>query len=571
METNFFNKYLQSLSNGITEIWQDESFTDVVITVDDKTFNCHKIILASLSPYFQAMFRAGMVESLSGIVHLQDIQPHIFEAVLRFVYSGSNVIGSDNVEGLLMAAVMLQITCLQEQCELYLKNQIVPENCLGIWKMASRLSCRDLAHKCWTYILEFFSTVIRSDEFKQITADDLIEIINDNDLNTTSEEEVCNAVLKWVNFEPDIRKQELGKLFRNVRFPLVSVRYVKDLRCQELILKSDECNALLKDVYQYLTSEPQNLGTQLPSYLSEMSRNCLHRQEDMMCIIGTRNRPPNVQVTEIKCCSFKRDAENMLASLPSEPGACFAVTKCRDDIYVSGGYHGQTLVLQYVTSDNRWQFCSPMLEGRWGHSLVEVQGCLYAIGGSSGISDTLSSIECYDPKLNQWKLVAGLVIPVSFMPTAAIGTRIYIFGGKTRDRTLSTKLQCFDTVSRHCFILEDMPLVPSSASRVAEVDRTVYIFYRRGDIMEFKGEKVTVVGHMPHFDHFGVMPHDGRLLIVGCQSNQYSTVVFDPATKEMAPYGRTIKAAVCNFYCLPITMSRQHTCLVENEELASSV
>jgi len=364
-------------------------------------------------------------------------------------------------------------------------------------------------------------------------------------------------VLKWVEFDVSVRKDQLEKLFRNVRFPLINVDYVQDLRKRDVVTKAKECDEMLKDIYHYRTSF--NGDADMPNYLSEMSRKCHHRQEEMMCIVGTRSRHPNPQATEIKCFSFRRDAEYTLAALPEEPGACFAITKCNDDIYISGGYHGQSLVLQYVTSDNRWQHCAPMLEGRWGHSLVAVNGFLYAIGGSTKISQTLNTIECYDPKMNHWKVVAGLVIPVSFMPTAAVGNRIYIFGGKMIDKSLSTKLQCFDTSSKHCFILQEMPLISSVASRLAVVDDAVYIFYRHGDIMEFRvGSGTTVVGNMPHFDHYGVIPHEGQILIVGCQSNQYSTVVFNPVTREMAPYSRTVKAALCNFYCMPIIVSRQH-------------
>lgn len=434
---------------------------------------------------------------------------------------------------------------------------IGPENCIGIWNLATSLNCAELIKKSWTYILEFFPTVLTTEEFELITADDLITIINDNDLNTSSEEAVCDAVLKWVNVDPERRRGELGKLFRNVRFPLICVKYVKDLSRNELVENDKECQMLLEDVYEYLMAKNSDLsGTK---YLSEMSRNCHHRQEEMMCVIGTRSRHPNPQATEIKCFSFRRDAENTLASLPTEPGACFAVCKCRGDIYVSGGYHGQNTVLQFVSSENRWQHCSPMLEARWGHSMVEVGGCIYVVGGSTRISETLCSIECYDPKLNKWKLVGGIEIPVSFMPTATIGNRIYVFGGKLADRTLSTKVQCFDIKRRMCFIIEDMPLMASTASRVAVIDDAVYIFYRHGDIVEFKiGSPAIVVGNMPHFDHYGVIPHEGQILIVGCQSNQYSTVMFNPVTREMTPYSRTVKAALCNFYCMPIIMSKQH-------------
>lgn len=555
MENNFSSKYLQILSQGIEEIWLDQSFTDVVVKIDGKTYNCHKMILSSLSQYFWAMFRSGMRESIGGVVELQNIDCETFETILRFMYTGCAAITKDNVESLLEAVVMLQIRCLQEQCELFLKKNIRPENCLGIWRLASSLNCEGLAKKSWTYILEFFSTVSEMEEFGHLSIDDLIAVINDNDLNTSSEEEVCDAVMNWVEADSVNRQKNIAKLFQFIRFPMIKREYIESLSQHRLVIGCKECTKILESMLIYLASN----GADGVNSVEGLSRQFHHRQEEMICVVGTRSRHPNPQMTEMKCFSFRRDAEYNMAALPAEPGACFAVCNLNDDVYVSGGYHGQTLLLQFVASENKWQYCSPMLEGRWGHSMVSLDSKLYILGGSTRISETLSSVECYDPKTNTSELFGGLQLPVSFMPTAAIGHRIYIFGGKLQDRTLSTKIQCFDTKQRCCFILGDMPLVSSTSSRVAVIENTVYIFYRHGDIMEYvEGANATVVGNMPHFDHFGVLSHQGQILIVGSHINQYSTVLFNPSTREMTPYMRTVKANVCNFYCLPIIMSRQH-------------
>ena len=555
MENNFTTRYLQILAQGIEEIWLDQSFTDVVVSIDGKTYNCHKMILSSLSQYFWAMFRSGMRESIGGLVELQNIDCETFETILRFMYTGCATINMDNVELLLEAAVMLQVKCLQEQCEVFLKKNIGPENCLGIWRLASGLNCEKLAKKSWTYILEFFSSVSELEEFGHLSLDDLIAVINDNDLNTPSEVAVCEAVIKWVEADPSNRQKDLKKLFHFIRFPMISCEYIQNLRQHRLVAECEESRNILERMLVYLTSKDAD-GL---NGIEGLSRQFHHRQEEMMCVVGTRSRHPNPQMTEIKCFSFRRDAAYNLAALPSEPGACFAVTKLDDDVYVSGGYHGQTLLLRFVSSENKWQYCSPMLEGRWGHSMVSVDGKLFILGGSTRISETLSSVECYDPETNTCELFGGLQLPVSFMPTATIGHRIYIFGGKLQDRTLSTKIQCFDTRQRCCYILDDMPLVSSTASRVAVIENSVYIFYRHGDIMVYReGASATVVGNMPHFDHFGVVPHQGQILIVGSQSNQYSTVLYNPSTREMSPFVRTVKANLCNFYCLPVVMSRQY-------------
>ena len=77
-----------------------------------------------------------MRESVACSVDLQGLEPKVFDDVLQFIYTGSTQIASDTVESLLEAAVMLQIRCLQDKCESFLKKQIGMCLCSGrngIW------------------------------------------------------------------------------------------------------------------------------------------------------------------------------------------------------------------------------------------------------------------------------------------------------------------------------------------------------------------------------------------------------------------------------------------------------
>ena len=413
--------------------------------------------------------------------------------------------------------------------------------------------------KSWAYILEYFTTLAVQEEFCQIPVDSLITIINSNDLNTNSEEAVCEAVLRWIKADEAGRLQELSRLFRYIRFPLTRVEYIEKLNGTKLVQKSVEAQNILRSMHIFLTSPESDLHEHDLKHEAEKSRQFHHRHEEMMCVIGTRSRHPNPQTTEIKCFSYRRDAEYSLAALPSEPGACFAVCKHKEDVFASGGYHGETLFLKFLSCENRWQHCSPMLEGRWGHAMVSVGECIFIIGGNTKVSQTLSSIECYNIKLNRCELTGGLQLPVSFMPVAVVGHRIYIFGGKMHGGSLSRQIQCYDTKKGTCMLLGHIPPIASTASRVTVLNNVIYIFYRHGDIIQYKeGSEAIIVGSMPNFDHFGIVTFQGQILIVGSQSNQYKTVMFNPETKEMAPYHRTMKAALCNFYCMSIIISKQH-------------
>lgn len=79
-------RYIQS---GLSNLWYQELCADFEIIVGDKTFRCHKVVLAAVSDYFQAMFTSGMKETVQNQCVLNDIQPEVFESTLELIYDES--------------------------------------------------------------------------------------------------------------------------------------------------------------------------------------------------------------------------------------------------------------------------------------------------------------------------------------------------------------------------------------------------------------------------------------------------------------------------------------------------
>jgi hypothetical protein len=49
-----------------------------------------------MSSYFDAMFNHDMIETRGGIVTLYDIEPEIFDRLLRFMYTGRFLLNCEN-------------------------------------------------------------------------------------------------------------------------------------------------------------------------------------------------------------------------------------------------------------------------------------------------------------------------------------------------------------------------------------------------------------------------------------------------------------------------------------------
>lgn len=545
MENNIRQTYLKNLARGVEGMWLKQRFTDVMVQAGGKAYGAHRLLLGSLSNYFKELFMHNQEET----VEVTDIESNTFEAVLQYIYTGKTDEVKENAEKVLSAAVKLQVSCLQEICEDFLVVRLTPETCVGIFKLASGLGCESLARQSWAYLLEFFESVLKNKEFMHLSADELIAIINDDDLNTPSEEIVCEAVLSWIASDRVQRCQFLGKLFSFVRFPLFSQQYVDKLKGNPIMSQSDSGNNILQEIEAYMS-------TGLPA-TTVNPRQFHYRTEELICVVGTRSRHPNPETTEIKCFSFNKDMEYSLASIPEDPGACYAVCSSNNDVYLSGGYLGQKRLLRFLSTENKWQVCAETIEGRWGHSMTAVDGFIYILGGSKKIPEPIATVEMYNPASDRVNVVGTLEIPVSFAAVASLGTKIYVFGGKLENTNICSRVQCYDTVIKECTILCNMPRLSSTIGKAVVIDNTVFIFYNQGEVVSFKeGTAPEIVATSNAFDHFGVVAHGGRVLIDGCFGNQYSTVVFDPVTNMTQPFSRTLKVALCNFYCLPIVMRR---------------
>ncbi|ELK19545.1 Kelch-like protein 17, partial [Pteropus alecto] len=71
---------------------------DIVLHVAAKEIRAHKVVLASCSPYFHAMFTNEMSESRQTHVTLHDIDPQALDQLVQFAYTAEIVVGEGNVQ-----------------------------------------------------------------------------------------------------------------------------------------------------------------------------------------------------------------------------------------------------------------------------------------------------------------------------------------------------------------------------------------------------------------------------------------------------------------------------------------
>ena len=234
---------------------------DVVLRVDGREFHAHKVILIACCRYFEAMFLSGMSESRQKVVDLQGVNSDALHDILRFFYTGNVTINKENVQSILTAASIFQLEELKSACSKFLVRELSPCNCLGIRAFAQACGCTGLEEQAWKHALRKFVEVSLSDEFFQLDLGQVCELLGCDHINVATEEQVFDAVLRWIEHDPTQRIKYTARLLCQVRLPLLPLPVLADkVKCHHFVKDDLECRNMLDEalISYHLLPERRN-------------------------------------------------------------------------------------------------------------------------------------------------------------------------------------------------------------------------------------------------------------------------------------------------------------------------
>ncbi|XP_046654672.1 speckle-type POZ protein-like [Daphnia pulicaria] len=128
-----FNNSGQLIAH-LEELYETMKFSDFTINVRGRQFKAHKSILATRSQYFAAMFEHPTKENLTNQVEIEDVEPDVFQEILRYIYTGK--VSESTMEnmpaGILAVADKYLLEQLKSECETQIIHRMSAENCLEL-------------------------------------------------------------------------------------------------------------------------------------------------------------------------------------------------------------------------------------------------------------------------------------------------------------------------------------------------------------------------------------------------------------------------------------------------------
>lgn len=415
-----------SILKGLSSFRASGDFCDVVLCAEDEEYPCHKVVLASFSPYFKAMFSSQMAEQRQNRVVLNGVEADTLRELIEYAYTSSITITRANVQSLLSAANLLDVAQVKSVCCAFLEQHIDETNCLGIHTFAEIHACTELQVKAKDYACNFFEQVMLHDEFLEISASKLVELISSENLKIEKEELIFEGALAWLNHSPESRMEGFENIFEHIRLPLISPYYLMDkVATTQAVSQSQRCRQLLEEAkVHHLLPDRKRESNQMWTTVRKKSS-----MVDVVVLVGGED--DKVVLRNVDCYAHSSRSWLSLASLPYAVSKHGVTSTGQNVLFMAGGEYPDGSVSKaawrFDPSLNVWCETAPMSVARSEVALAALDGCVYAVGGWDGAT-RIACVECYDPVSNRWSIVHPLKVPLTSPAVASLRGKLYVTG-----------------------------------------------------------------------------------------------------------------------------------------------
>ncbi|XP_069499469.1 kelch repeat and BTB domain-containing protein 12 [Ambystoma mexicanum] len=425
----------------IMKMRESAELIDVVLVTEGEKFPCHRLILASFSPYFRAMFTCGLMECTQREVVLHDITVESATAILNYMYSAELQINNRNVQSVATAAFLMQMEDIFSVCQAYMMDHMDASNCVGIYYFAKDIGAEDLRDQAKKYLYQHFAEVSLHDELLAIEVDQLLTLITSDDLNVSREENILDLVLRWVNHDRTVRAEHLPELLKQVRLVLVNPSFLREARKRNtVVMCNSECYNMIEEALECITQSKKHslslrYGMETTSLLLCIGNNSL----------GIRSK--HGSYGEASFCYAPATQKSYFIHSPKFGEVlgfvCAGVVTENNEIIVAGEASAVKLSRQknknveicryHQRGHYTWEQLSSA-EFRELYALGTVHNDLYLIGGQMKTKNRYVITNCVDKysiEQDRWRSVAPLPIALACHAAVTLNNKLYVMGGWT--------------------------------------------------------------------------------------------------------------------------------------------
>ncbi|XP_027023285.1 kelch-like protein 22 [Tachysurus fulvidraco] len=526
------NTHSQGLMDGLLALREGGILFDVVLIVEGKPVNAHRILLAASCDYFRGMFAGGLREMQQTEIPILGVTYTAMNKLLDFIYTSELELDLDTVQEVLCAATLLQVQDVIGFCCEFLFSWMDNDNILEVEKLADAYGLEQLGEKVRSYLLKNIQTFSRTPVYRQLPPEKVLHVLSSDELEVSSESEVFEAALHYYYSPEQVEKdqaplQEPLHMMEAVRFCLMEQAALERLYGR---LESSYLRNIISFALRYHNNKLWQPVMQSP--LSQPRSNC-------HCILGFGGMFSTGVLADIgERFQVFRPSWDEWRNLGAEGAprmSNMGIALLNNFVYLVGGdnntsgFRAESRCWRYDPRHNTWCDIEPLRQQHADHCVCVVDDFIYAIGGRD-YSSELDCVERYNPQTNTWEYVAPLKREVYAHAGAVVDGKIYIACGR-RGMAYLKETYCYDPRANQWSACSEGP-VERAWHGMAVSGGRAYVIGGSNDGCGYRRDVLKVACYNPAEDSWSVVSPlpaghgepgmavlDGRIYVLGGRSH----------------------------------------------------
>lgn len=483
---------------NIGNLWRDKRLCDCLVSIENQTFPCHSVVLASQSKFLRSVLVSSELPinrpSAMGRkeIQLDFLSPKMFEVILDYIYFGEIKMKKDLTIPLLSVCARLEIGGLithilkgvlftkSTNKEIEVNSQKVHFSIIGLLEHFREKDENKTVQEVIKFMACHFTRLADQTNLGNLSVQCFVALLEKQEIQA-SELEIFNTLCKWLEIR-GTDSTHAPLLLSKIHLEDLTLTELKDIveqkqyftrrnPCQKLILeaykfkalnkrdsfKNNSGNRMMRSEFSYrrnrMTIDPDHdlaepeadeMGTKLANmpYMPQPG-------SGEMLMIGGMNVKENKANRIVY--SFKEDQMEW-TEFAEFPSSRIGHQACRIDnfIYVIGGCKAEEMdesvpltptknCFRLNLNGNKWETIEDMGCARYQHQCFTADNRIYVIGGLSVEKQLVKIIECYDISKGIWTNEGTLKTSRILFSSCFYNDRLWILGGikKTKDGPLS--------------------------------------------------------------------------------------------------------------------------------------
>lgn len=445
-----------ALVKSLAKLWDSQELCDcTLITADQQHFQCHRLVLAAVSDYFNAvMVGSGqlMLNSVSKhedgkwTIELSEISGHSLQLLLQAVYQQDFQLTEERVEHLLPAAAYLQVEMVLLACTQFLKQNCCSASCIWTMVLAERYGLQDVFQEALAAAASspvHMSSRNQQQHFVMLTRESLLAL-----LGTTWLHDIASykAILLWADADPADRSEHIPGMCDEVfksSYVQCPFKELSQLQCADEVRQ-----ALLK----WVKRQQHTIGARADD--STCTRDPLtmhHSSGSSQLLIAGGHDVTWQSFRSVELYNAQKDSWSRGVPMPHRESFAGCAVVQQQVALLGGGWHGRSMTV-FDPGTHSWRAAKAPHICRLHSAVASMQGSLFVLGGrvANGTASELQSVEvCTSlptgpvnelegPAPVNWFSTADMTVPRTCLAAAAVGSSLYAIGGQAGRQTWRT-------------------------------------------------------------------------------------------------------------------------------------